>query len=369
MRTTRAPASVGYLAAMPRMRTTAAACAALLLTLLSASPADAKKVTKLEPWKASNRYLATADIDGRSQPKLEPRAKVNHVRKGRWVKISCQTTGEAAYGSTVWAKVGRYYVPDQLLKTYTDGRLQGAPACRRSAPTPPAQGRCTAATFYGLRGSGEPISGPYGMSTTVGNTVQRAVAELRSKKRSVRALNVPYEAAPVETIVSDPMRFQDSMYYGQILLNAMIKQRVKQCPKTKIGVVGYSQGAGVASETLRGLSPSLLRRVRAVTLFADTHSAGKSGYTVTPNAFRPDDTSQDRNGHGILGDERLPSQIPNKWDICFTEDLVCDSRESSFALLLQASVASIHTGYKDFVIAGFTLPELQGLLMGRTVLR
>jgi len=354
---------------MPRTRTTAAACAALLVTLLSASPADAKKVTKLEPWKASNLYLATADIDGRAQPKLEPRAKVNHVRKGQWVRISCQTAGEVAYGSPLWAKVGRYYVPDQLLKTYTDGRLRGAPDCRKAAPQPPAQGRCTAVTLYGVRGSGEPISGPYGMSTTVGNTVARAVAEIRGKGRSVRALNVPYEAAAVDTIVSDPSRFQNSMHIGQLLLNSMITKRVKQCPGTRIGVVGYSQGAGVTSETLRGLPATALRKVRAVTLFADTHSAGRSGYTITPNAFRPSDTGQDRSGNGVLGDERLPSQIPYRWDICFVEDLVCDARESTFALLLQASVASIHTGYKDFVIAGFTLPDLQGLLMGRSILR
>lgn len=354
---------------MPRMRTTLAACAALLVTLLSASPADAKRITKLEPWRASNLYLAQADIDGRTKPQLEPRAKVNHVRKGQWVKISCQTTGQAAYGSTLWAKVGRYYVPDQLLKTYTDGRLAGAPACRKAAPQPPAQGRCTAVTLYGVRGSGEPISGPYGMSTTVGNTVQRAVAEIRKKGRSVRALNVPYEAAPVDTIISEPSRFQNSMHIGEILLRSMIDKRVAQCPRTRIGVVGYSQGAGVTSETLRSLSATSLRRVRAVTLFADTHSAGRSGYTVTPNAFRPSDTSQDRNGSGVLGDERLPSQIPYKWDVCFAEDLVCDARESSFGLLLQASVASIHTGYKDFVIAGFTLPSLQGLLMGRSILR
>ncbi|MTD46401.1 cutinase family protein [Conexibacter sp. W3-3-2] len=354
---------------MTRTRTLAATCAALLLPLLASAPAEAKNVTKLESWKASNRYLAKADIDGRSQPKLEPRAKTNHVRKGQWVKISCQTTGQSAFGSTVWSKVGRYYVPDQLLKTYTDGRLRGAPSCGRSAPSAPAQGRCTAVTLYGVRGSGEPIAGPYGMSTTVGRTVERAVAQIRRKGRSVRALNVPYEAASVETIISDPSRFQRSMEFGKILLNAMISKRVKQCPRTRIGVVGYSQGAGVASETLRGLSVPALRRVRAVTLFADTYSAGRSEYTVTPNPFRPSDTDADRSGSGILGDRRLPRQIPYKWDVCFVEDLVCDGRKSSLGLLAQASVASVHTRYKDFVIAGFTLPQLQGLLMGRTILR
>lgn len=101
----------------------------LLALGLLAGPASAAKVRALKPWAASNTYLVKADADGRVAPKLEPRAKVDWVRKGQWVKIACQTTGQAAYGSTLWVKIGRYYVPDQLLKTYSDGRLAGAPEC------------------------------------------------------------------------------------------------------------------------------------------------------------------------------------------------------------------------------------------------
>lgn len=103
----------------------------IVLALLgpAAATASAAKVKKLKPWAASNSYLVKADTDGRVAPKLEPRAKVNHIRTGQWVRVQCQTAGEAAYGSNLWVKVGRYYVPDAMLKTYTDGRLAGAPEC------------------------------------------------------------------------------------------------------------------------------------------------------------------------------------------------------------------------------------------------
>jgi hypothetical protein len=112
-------------------------------SLLAPAAASAAHVTSLQPWKATNAYLAKADIDGRTAPQLEPRAKVNAVRKGSWVRITCQTTGQMAYGSKLWDKVGAYYVPDQLLKTYTDGALQGVPKCGPgqqppTTPQPPA---------------------------------------------------------------------------------------------------------------------------------------------------------------------------------------------------------------------------------------
>ncbi|MDO9410798.1 hypothetical protein [Patulibacter sp.] len=105
-------------------------------SLLAPSAASAARVTSLQPWKPTNTYLAKDDIDGRAAPQLEPRARVNHVRKGSWVRISCQTTGQMAYGSRIWDKVGDLYVPDQLLKTYTDGPLRGVPRCGAGAPAP-----------------------------------------------------------------------------------------------------------------------------------------------------------------------------------------------------------------------------------------
>ena len=112
--------------------------ATLALLAPPAARADTP-VTSLRPWAAENTYLAEDDLDGRAQPASEPRTVVNHVRKGQWVKIECQTVGEEVYGSAVWDKVAGLYVPDRYIKTYTTGFLEGAPRCDAAPPPPPDQ--------------------------------------------------------------------------------------------------------------------------------------------------------------------------------------------------------------------------------------
>jgi hypothetical protein len=111
-------------------------CAVVSLLVPAVARADTP-VTSLRPWAADNTYLAEADLDGRAQPTVEPRTVVNHVRKGQWVKIECQTVGEEVYGSALWDKVNGLYVPDHYVKTYTTGFLDGAPRCDAAPPPPP----------------------------------------------------------------------------------------------------------------------------------------------------------------------------------------------------------------------------------------
>ena len=115
--------------------------ALVALTLLSV-PATAfadNPVTSLRPWAADNTYLVEDDLDGRTQPASEPRAVVDYLRKGQWVRIECQIVGEQVYGSAVWDRVGGLYVPDAYIKTYTTGMLQGVPRCDAAPPPPPDQ--------------------------------------------------------------------------------------------------------------------------------------------------------------------------------------------------------------------------------------
>ena len=127
---------------MPRVRVAISALAAMTLLLSVPSLAHAARVTSAKPWAASNEYLVEADVDGRTQTKSEPRAKIDWLKKGQWVTIQCQASGDLAYGSRIWDKVGGYYVPDQFLKTYTDGFIKGAPRCEvtpaQTPTTPPA---------------------------------------------------------------------------------------------------------------------------------------------------------------------------------------------------------------------------------------
>jgi hypothetical protein len=114
---------------------------AAMVIVLAAAPATASAdtpVTSLRPWAADNTYLVEDDLDGRAQPTVEPRAVVDYLRTGQWVKIECQTPGEEAYGSAIWDRVGGLYVPDHYLKTYTTGFLDQAPRC--DAPPPDQDG-------------------------------------------------------------------------------------------------------------------------------------------------------------------------------------------------------------------------------------
>ncbi len=117
--------------------------AAITLLLSVPSLAHAARVTSAKPWAATNEYRVEANLDGRTQPKDKPRAKVDWLKKGQWVKIQCQVEGELLSGSRIWDKVGGYFVPDQFIKTYTDGFLKGSPRCDAPPPenpTPPPAG-------------------------------------------------------------------------------------------------------------------------------------------------------------------------------------------------------------------------------------
>jgi hypothetical protein len=109
---------------------------ALMLAAPAAASAD-RRVTSLQPWAPDNLYYVRENLDGRTQPTVEPRAVVDHVRAGDWVRIECQTPGEEAYGSAIWDRVNGLYVPDAYIRTYTTGFLQGAPRCDAVPPPPP----------------------------------------------------------------------------------------------------------------------------------------------------------------------------------------------------------------------------------------
>lgn len=120
-------------------RAVSTAVGSMALVVTTVSPAHAGKVTAVQTWDSDNLYYVKADLDGRNRPELGDRAVENHLRKGDWVKITCQTRGGMAYGSDLWDKVGGFYVPDAYIRTYTDGRVNGAPPCKPFLPTRSSQ--------------------------------------------------------------------------------------------------------------------------------------------------------------------------------------------------------------------------------------
>ena len=76
-------------------------------------------------------FPATADLNGRAGPSLGARlVEENMYRSGDWVTVVCQTTGDAAYGSTIWDKTDdNVYVPDAYVKTGSTGFATGVARC------------------------------------------------------------------------------------------------------------------------------------------------------------------------------------------------------------------------------------------------
>jgi hypothetical protein len=79
-----------------RIRIAIPALATTLALLSVPTLARAAHVTSAKPWAAGNEYLVEANVDGRTQAKSEPRAKIDWLKKGQWVTIQCQVNGELA---------------------------------------------------------------------------------------------------------------------------------------------------------------------------------------------------------------------------------------------------------------------------------
>jgi pimeloyl-ACP methyl ester carboxylesterase len=144
-------------------------------------------------------------------------------------------------------------------------------------------------------------------------------------------------------------------------LDAYVADLSTRCPRARLALVGYSQGAAVVSEALRRLDAPGRRRVRAVVLIADLYSAGRGDDAITP-ARLPGGTPR-RNGTGSLGPR--PAALPGRTaDVCLTTDLVCDAPGGlNPAALLEAFSVSVHTEDKRCCAwrpGNGTLPDVLG---------
>ena len=129
------------------MRTQPILGAALALALLAGSAAasptppgdpppsggDGTKnhVHRLKPWKAKFEYRMVRDAVAHDE--LNARADLQaQVVKGQWWPIDCQLYNRTQNGVVLWNHIHNVgWVADQAMKTYSDGRLEGAPTCAK----------------------------------------------------------------------------------------------------------------------------------------------------------------------------------------------------------------------------------------------
>ncbi|MFC8529376.1 cutinase family protein [Nocardia sp. NPDC057227] len=162
---------------------------------------------------------------------------------------------------------------------------------------------CPALYALGIQGTGEssPDAAP---STDTGmlSTVFRPLLAKASDPGLVDRAYVPYEAGFGGAVGGQQAPYSESITGGLVRLRTMAKQVADRCGETRFAIVGYSQGAHVASmfaqEVGQGHGVLAADKVAAVALFGDpTRNPGAPLFPGAPGKAAPDAAP------GVSGDE------------------------------------------------------------------
>ena len=166
---------------------------------------------------------------------------------------------------------------------------------------------CPDAEVVFARGTGEPV-GPGGPGQAFFDSL---TAQLPGKSVNLYPVNYP-----------STTDYANSSKAGAADEVAHVQNTVASCPKTKVVLGGYSQGAGVADLTSHQLSPQVANHVAAVALFGNPQSS----YAKQ------------------LADNQIPaidpSYSPKTIDICLPNDNICAEGGSIIAHLGYVPVAT-----------------------------
>jgi Cutinase len=238
---------------------------------------------------------------------------------------------------------------------------QGLRSCGAEVPRP--RRSCPPYEVIGARGSGESLDGPYRMAGTVGPIAEEAVNV--AGKRRTRALSLRYPALPVEVMLKEGgiRAFSESILIGKRLLVNAVRRTLQRCPRTRFGLIGYSQCAAVVSQALREMPRTHRAQVRGAVLVADPYSQGESEYDLTMSPST-DEVTQTRIGHGALGARPIPLPANRLADVCYAGDLVCDLNTGLPELVFNAILAPVHSNYKNCCATRIQLTRVLGSSIG-----
>ncbi|GAA5054202.1 hypothetical protein GCM10023318_28910 [Nocardia callitridis] len=258
-----------------------------------------------------------------------------------------------------------------LSLTISTGLTLGAAGTAMAQPPNPAGpsttlaiNSCPALYALGIQGTGE--SSPDAAPTTdtgMLSTVFRPLLAQEPDPGMVDRAYVPYESGFGGATAGGAVPYSESVQGGLTRLRTMAGDIAAKCPETRFAVVGYSQGAHVASMFAqeigadRGVLPA--DKVAAVALFADpTRNPGAPLFPGSPGKQTPDaapGTSgdelsalaalpQEPAAGGGIGPSRdtaanfgaLTGRVAS---FCASGDLACDAPEGAPILKAVAEVA------------------------------
>ncbi|MGW5382830.1 cutinase family protein [Nocardia sp. NPDC003963] len=222
---------------------------------------------------------------------------------------------------------------------------------------------CPALYALGIQGTGE--SSPDAAPTTdtgMLSTVFRPLMAAAPEQGLVERAYVPYESSFGGVDGGSATPYSDSVKGGLIRLRSMANSVAQRCPETRFAIVGYSQGAHVASvfaqEVGQGQGALPAEKVAAVALIGDpTRNAGAPLFPGSPGKANPDPapgTEGTEIGHiaalnqtpatggGIAPDrdtaENFGELTGRVASFCAAGDLACDAPEGAPILKAVAGV-------------------------------
>jgi pimeloyl-ACP methyl ester carboxylesterase len=231
------------------------------------------------------------------------------------------------------------------------GAQGGGAEGRDSTASEPGRGdRCPEVQVVGVRGQSQSLDRHRGLGTEVDGIVTAlerrldrdgvdrvAVAAVRHRSR---------DAADLSTYDADVAQ-------GRRLLARLLDREVGRCPGARVVVVGFSQGAQIAQETLAD-RPGLARGVDALALVGSPRHDPGSRFTHLdlpgPTAMLP----------GSVGaGPDLGALDARTVDACLARDVVCDADGG-------ADYTVHKHGYEDVAVGGQVADAIDRVLVARS---
>jgi len=182
---------------------------------------------------------------------------------------------------------------------------------------------CADLVVLGLRGSNQSANQNFGSGQEILRTVRAMSADLhRTSDTTVRLEGIPYRA---ESAASAAI-YQANIEDGVTRTRARMAQLAERCPKSRVALVGFSQGAQAVHGLAIDLSASALRRVALVAMIADPRRN-------PDDAFASWTYGKAAPGPGKLGaGTPLPDSLKAKAiTFCATGDEICNWPPGGYA--------------------------------------
>lgn len=203
--------------------------------------------------------------------------------------------------------------------------------------------RCADLVVLGVRASGQQATAASrGMGTEVHAAVRDALGRLQGDL-TVRLEGLPYPATPTS---AGTAAYLASVRQGTTLLRTRLVGLLASCPRTRVALAGFSQGAHVVHRTLAraGLTRTQERRVVAIGLVADPTYDGRSthAHQVRYGVSGP-------RADGLLGPGRdLPPRLARRTiDFCHPDDLVCSFAGTHGEIWMARWAGRPHTAFYE----------------------